>query len=325
MQVVLDAEKVDYAEVFVELKLGNERASIRAIQKENQNKEDIAYPCKILFDQSTRSGFSIWDSKKRLVMVGYLYKKDACSVTEYKYILKNLVENFIEEYQVDTIIHEEIYGGENYLTLEVLMYIKHMIKDLEYENENLKVYGFHNRIWKKHLAKPKAFKFGSTEQEKKEVRKLVEQYYPLLFVESNYYEITEDMADSIGMGIGLILNQKIAGNMLNLVQYNKKLPIHQMIVKKEDVDNWEEIINKLRKPYRDAYNIGKVMEIELNTKRQIDEQLKRVLTHIDCVVCVKIPKSYKNWGLILLEQNIKPSDLNGDKSFWVVSVRKKRK
>ena len=325
MQVVLDTTKVDYKEVFVELKLGNERASIRAIPKENQNKEDIAYPCTILFDQSTRSGFSIWDSKKRLVMTGYVYKKDSCTVTEYKYILKEISEELIKEYQVKTIIHEEIYGGENYLTLEVLMYIKHMIKDLEFENPDLKVFGFHNRIWKKHLAKPKTFKFGATEQEKKEVRKLVEQYYPLLFVESDYYEITEDMADSIGMGIGLILNQKIAGNMLNLVQFNKKLPIHQMIIKKEENDDWETLISKLRKPYRDAYSVGKVMEIELNTNRKIDEQLKRVLTHLDCVVCVKIPKSYKNWGLILLEQNIKPSDLNGDKSFWIVSVRKKRK
>lgn len=321
----MDLNKVDYREIYVEIKLGNERATTRPVLEENQNSEAIQYPCTILFDQSTRTGFSIWDSKKSLVMTGCVYKKDTCSVTEYKYILKEIIENLIAKYRVDTIIHEEIFGGESFLTLEVLMYIKHMIKDLEFENDNLKVYGFNNKIWKKNLAKPKAFKFGNTEQDKKEVRRIVENYYPLLFVDANFCDITEDMSDSLGMGIGLILNQKIQGSLLNAVQFNKKLPIHSVIVKKEDSDDWNDIVAKLRKPFRTAHELNPLMEIELNTSKKIGDQLRRVLTHIDCITCVKIPKSYKDWGIILLEHNIKPSDLNGDKSFWIVSCRKTRK
>lgn len=319
------SDKVDLRNIYLSIENGKNRATTRAVPEEEQTKEDITYPCTILLDQSTRTGFSIWDSKKTLVTTGYVYKKDNCTLVEYKHILKEVIEFLIEKYNITTAIHEEVFGGENFHTVETLLYIKHMVVDLEHTLEGFKVYGFHNKIWKKHLAKPKPFKFGTTAVEKKEVRKYVEQYYPLLFLDASCSLITEDMADSIGMGIGLILNQKLKGNMLNLVQFNKKLPFHSKIVNKADNEDWETVIGKMNKPFRDAYGVSKSMEIELTKSKKLDDQIRRVLTHIDCVAYVKIDKSYRDWGLILLENNIKPSDLEEDKSFWIVTCRKKRK
>lgn len=322
-------EKVDYKELYVEIKSGFERSTVRGTTKEIQNKENIEYPCKMLIDQSTRSGFSIWDNKKQLVKVGYVYKNANCSTTEYKYILKEIIKENINEFKVEVLIGEDVYKGINFETVTTLLNIKSILTDLEYEfkqeKKELQTFFFNNKVWKKNLAKPKDFKFGTTESDKKEVRKIVSEYYPLLFIESSYIEITEDMSDSIGMGIGLILNQNIKGTLLNLVQFNKRLPIHESVVNKLEGESWEDVVKKLRKPFREAYEVGNIFEMDLNTRRKIDDQLRKILTHLDTLVFVKIERTYKDWGILVLENNISLDKLNEDKSFYLVACRKKRK
>lgn len=322
-------DKIKYSELYVEIKDGFQRSTVRGTLKENQNIEDIEYPCTLLIDQSTKSGFSIWDSKKQLIKIVSVNIKDNCSVTEYKYILKDILKEHIDEYQVDTLIGEDIYNGENFHTSSVLINIKSILTDLEYEyskeGNSFTFYAFNNKVWKSNLAKPKAFKFGDTENDKKEVRRIVSEYYPLLFTETTYTELTEDMTDSIGMGIGLILNRNLKGTILNMVQYNKRLPIHESIITKKEDETWEEVVRTLRKPFRDAYEVGSTFEMELNTRRKIDDQLRKILTHIDCLLVVKIERTYKDWGILVLKNNLSLEELNEDKSFYLISCRKKRK
>lgn len=307
--------------VFFEVKGGKHRTSVKAVKEEEQNKADIEYPCFLFLDQSTSTGYALYDNKSQLVLGGVIEKGKA-NLTDYKYKLKGILEELIDDYKVSNVFYEEVYDKENMWTTEVLMYIKHMVQDISYFKEDVEVLGVDHMVWKSKLAGKD--KFNTSGNHKVEVKKYVEGVYPLLFIDKEYIDLTEHTVDAMGMGIGLMVKQTRRGNFYHTVRYKKNLPIEELIVAKGD-KSWEEVIAKCRKPFRDAYELGGIMELELDRRRGIGDLFRRILTHRDGVACVKVPRDYKDWGVTLLLHNKSPEELTESKDFWLIAVRKRRK
>lgn len=283
-------------------------------------------PCNLFLDQATNTGYAVFDSKGCLITGGAFLKEDL-GLQEYKFALKEEIEKLIEKFDVKNVFYEEVFDGGNISTTEILLYIKHMVQDLTYNREDLEVFGLDNKSWKSKLALPDIFK-AEKNKEKELVLHYVLQVYPLLLLGTDFSDIKSHMVDAIGMGIAITIKSGATArtNFYSTVRFNKKLPIHQVLVQKNDTDDWETIIKKLRKPFKTAYEVGDIFEVELNTRKNTDDLIRQILTHKDTLTIMKIPYTYKNWGIMLLENNIKPSDvLSEDKSFWIVSVRKNRK
>lgn len=306
---------------YVSIEGGKNRESVHFIPSDEHNIEEVAKPCFLFLDQATNSGYALFDNKNRLIMTGVVQKGRA-GLQEYKFKFKEILEELVEDYGVETIFHEEVYDKDNMWTTEVLLYIKHMVQDIAYLNKDVEVFGVDHMTWKGRLAGQGKFNYKA--DHKKEVKKFVEGVYPILFMDVKYGELTGDMIDALGMGIGLLVKQTRRGNFYDTVRYKKNLPIHEFLVSKGDKE-WDEVIAKCRKPYRDAYEVGGIMEVELDRRKGIGDLFKRYLTHRDGVVCVKVPRDYKDWGINLLKHGKKPSDLPEDKEYWLIAVRKRRK
>lgn len=314
---------VKQLQVYFEIRDKKDRTSVKFVSKAEQNIESIEYPCYLFIDQSTYSGYTVFDSKSQLVMSGEVDKSTA-SLEQYKFVFNDILKGLVKEYQIKTIFYEEVYDKENKWTTEVLLYIKHMIKDMGYLEKDLDVFGVDHMAWKNKLARPGKFN-GEKGKHKQEVKKWVEAVYPLLFMGANENKLSEHIIDSMGMGIGLLVKKVRSGGFFDSVRYNKNLPTHEKIIVKEEGQEWSEIIAKNNKPYRDAFAIGGVTELELDRRRAVGDLFKKFLSHRDGVAVVRIPKAYKDWGVILLEHGVRPSQLHEDGEFWLVSVRKKRK
>lgn len=307
--------------VYFEVKEKKHRESVRKVSKAEQVQEDIEKPCFLFIDQATSSGYALYDNKNQLILSGRTLKGRS-SLEAYKFGFKDIIYALIDEYEIKTIFHEEVYDRENMWTTEVLLYIKHMIQDIAYLREGVEVYGLDHMTWKTKLASPD--KFNTKNNHKAEIKKYVEGVYPLIFMDKESGKITEDMVDAIGMGVAVLVKQTRRGSFYHTVRYNKNLPVDIKIMVREG-ETWEEKIGRCRKPYRDGYAVGGFTEIELDRRRGTGDLFRRFLTHRDGVVGVHIPKDYKDWGVLLLDFNIKPSSLGGEQDFWLVGVRRRRK
>lgn len=305
---------------------------------------EIKLPCYLFLDQASNTGFSLFDSESRLVITGTI-NRGRTSLPDFKKELVEYIRQLTETYQVETLFHEEVYDQLNMVTTEVLFYIKHAIQDLGYFNKNLTVLGLDHRTWKSNLAKPEKFNFSA--DNKKETEKWVHDIYPLINLK------TEDEYDALGMGISVMIKEKGKKNFYKQARYNKKLPVHFMLHEDtfpmtEDVEvenlayanelleaqeeettkQIESIVQKLRKPFREAYKADGVAELELEKRKGVEDTFRRYLSHKDKLVYVRIPKDYKYWGVLLLEHGISPETFetkdNPDGSYCLIGCRKKR-
>lgn len=338
---------IKYTQYYYTLARHTERNTV-TIAKEEQT--GIEYPCKLLLDQSTSTGYAVYDSYNQLVTSGELIKKTNTSVGRYKHVLSLLLHYFIEKYQVKEVLYEEVYDEANYFTTEVLQYLKHMIRDIEVENEihnrgrAVKVYGVDHRIWKKGLAQPDTFK-AKKGKDKEEVRKYVELMYPLLFIGRNKSKMREDMVDAIGMGIGMYVKETASGKMYNKVRYEKNLPLDEKLyigeypilqtyvakggdydkLSPEEKEELNYFVTKQRKPFRDAYDVRGMEVIDIPNNRQYREMVRRYLTYTDCISVAEITPNHREWGLLLLEHNICLKDYDTEPTFYIVGARRRRR
>lgn len=309
------------------------------VRKKKVSLKEIKTPCTLFLDQASNTGYSLFDAESRLVMTGTI-RRGYTSLQEFKHKFVDYVKKLVDEYEVTTVFHEEVYDQANMQTTEVLFYLKHAVQDLGYFNKDLEVLGLAHTTWKTNLAKPKKFNFKGSDH-KKEVVKWVQDVYPLIALS------TQDEFDALGMGIAVMIKEKGKKNFYKQAKYNKKLPIHVMLYKDvfhgedKDVDtidaesSQEEAekrvspsVEKMRKPFREAFRVGGFTELELDKRRRVEDNIRRFLSHKDMLVYIKIPKTYKYWGVLLLEHGISPerfeSDANPDGSYCLVVCRKKR-
>lgn len=280
------------------------------------DKSEIVYPCHLLTDQATHTGFLIVDDKRRIVRAGSLNKGDRESLYDYKIALKDHLEKLIEEYRVEVVWIEEVYDKMNKQTTEVLYYIKHMIQDLgeEYskDGKELKVLGIDHQRWKSLLAKPNTFKKGGNDKE--QVRKLVKKYYPLLNIKE------EDIIDTLGMMIGLVWNSGDR-DIIYQARINKKLPVNVEVRVLGEGESLAELVNGLGVRFRRKLDNG-LDEFEYNDRFDEVMNCRYFLNFRDSVCWAEIPH-HRNLGQILLRYEIIPKNIKENDRLIVVGSRKK--
>lgn len=284
-------------------------------------KSKISYPCWLFLDQATNVGYCIFDNESRLIISGVADTDNKkISVQQFAHEFSDMLDELIEEFKIETIFYEEVYNEANERTTEVLYYIKHKITDKSYGRDNLMVYPLDHRKWKNLLAGGDKYNFDK--DNKKETEKFVSEIYPLIPI------IADHESDALGMGIAVMIREKNRKNLWKITRYNKKLPIETKVM---DMDinegNVEDLIKnkKLIKPFRDAYEAGGFYELELDRAVKIETTIKKFLSHKDVLLKVKIPKTYKYWGYMLLVAGINPDNLTTeDESFIYLVARKRR-
>lgn len=291
--------------------------------------EEITPPCTMFMDQASSSGFSIYDSESRIIMSGVL-ERGRQRLYDYKEDLVKYILAKVQEYQVTTIFHEEVYDAANMITTETLFYLKSAIKDLGYSEKGLKVMGLAHKTWKSSLAKPEKFVYGK--DDKQEVRKWVSDIYPLLALTK------QDEFDAVGMGIAMMIKEKGKKNFYEWAKYNKKLPIHTVLYKRvfeniedvqaeEHIEEVQEKVGKMRVAFRRGYEAGGLHELDLNRRKEVYDPIRRFLSHVDGLVYINIPRDYKYWGMLLLLHGNAPKDFkeeDNDGSYYILASRKNR-
>lgn len=308
--------------------------------------DELELPCTLFLDQASDSGYSIFDAKSRLFMTGTI-KRGRTRLPDYKQAFIKYVKELADIYNITTVFHEEVYDAANMETTEVLFYLKHAVQDMGFFSENIEVLGLDHRTWKSNLAKPGTFNF-KRKDDKAEIRKWVHEIYPLIAL------TTQDEFDALGMGIAVMINGKGQKNFYKQARYNKKLPVEFMLYKDvfnypkeatvdsekdnllEEVDVYDqrkdvylkEVVDKMRIVYRRGYEAGGMYELELDTRKGVEDSFRRFLSHRDALVYVRIPKDYRYWGVLLLLHGESPetfeTEENPDGYYCLVGSRKKR-
>ena len=291
---------------------------------ESKVRGEIEYPCHLFLDQATKTGYVIYDDKRRLVTAGHVVKDSKEELVDFKYALRDEINALIDKYRVSHVWHEEAYDKANHWTTEVLMYIKHMIKDLSYERSrgigvaegssvgDVTVLGLDHMKWKSLLAKPKAFK--RTGDDKKQVAKFVGEVYPLL-------NLPEDTMDALGMGIAIVFKQSET-NVLHNARINKKLPVFVEVMTLKPGEQIEDKIAKLSKKFRVTAETKGIYEIDYVTKKDELMNARYFLSFKDAVCWARIPY-HTTYGQLLLHYNIVPKNMIEGEEVIMIACRKK--
>lgn len=318
---------------FTEEETRNETKYIEKSQQPN-----FFRPCKMYLDQSTQTGFAIFDSRNHLVTAGEFNKSVKTNTDRYRFALKEFLNLLIDMYSIEHIFYEEVYDSVSPKVTETLNNIKLTVKDIELERifnsednkSKIEVLGVDHAVWKSELAKP--HKFKRTKNDKEEVLKHIERFYPLLVLDMPDGKYLEHMFDSIGMGIGLQVNQGLSTDIYDNVRYHKKLPIVQNIFKLDELPNLEDsekvndFVSTLNKPFRDAYNYGglKVFTIKDKEQRKTDELIKRYLSYKDSLHLLVFDNNYSHYGLTHLFLNNSLKNEDKDQKWCIISARQNR-
>lgn len=280
---------------------------------------------RIFFDQSTNTGYSIFEGNT-LIAVGKVGMGTGGSVESYKQELSTIINTFINHLKLEEVWYEEVYDSANMRTTEVLMYIKHIFKDLRYINRSkgieTRTYGVDHTTWKSILSDKKIKGTGDV---KEQVREFVFKILPLEELDE---DINEDMSDALGMGIArsIKLSDKYSFMM---ARYDSKLPIHEHVLIGQFNELETELKDtKLRKPFREARELGAIIyNVDTEGKLPIKPQqlARRVLTHTDKLVLVEIPEDYRDFGVIMLLNNIPYEEFSKEGSkVYLIFARKRR-
>lgn len=297
------------------------------VVEEEVDKNKWKKPLYLFLDQASSTGYSMFDDDSKLVLSGVMkHEPNVENRSEFVHAMVKEVEDMCVEYGVQHLFHEEVFIDGTTVSMETaekLHYIKSHIQDIKLRHPNIEIYGLDTKKWKSELAKPERFKFskGATKdkQEKAETLKHVTEIFPLVSL------VTDDESDALGMGVAIMIKDRNKRNIYNVTRFNKKLPIHLEIFNKSFDFSNDDAIQKLRVMWKRPANIGGVVQLPLDNRKNIETPIRQFLSHKDALVFVEIPATYKNWGMILLEQNLKLSDIDSeDNSYYLVASRKRR-
>lgn len=297
------------------------------VVEEPVSKEQWKRPLYMFLDQASSTGYSVFDDDSKLVMSGVMqHQPNVESREEFVHMMVQIVEEICVEYGVQHLFHEEVYidgGIVSMSTAEKLHYIKSHIQDIKMRQPQIEIYGLDAKKWKSELAKPERFKFAKGSKrdasEKAETLKHVTEIFPLVSI------VTDDESDALGMGVAIMIKDRNKKNIYNVTRFNNKLPINLQIFNKSFDFTDDEAIQKLKVAWKRPANIGGVTELKIDGRKNIETSIRQFLSHKDSLIFVEIPPTYKNWGMLILEHNLKLSDLDSeDKSFYLVASRKRR-
>jgi len=252
---------------------------------------DIVYPCYLFIDQATKCGIAIYDKFKRLITTLYIKKEDTESIVEYRSKLKGLINDLIIKYKIEKLFCENVYQGENFNTVSVLVSIKEMLADIAYER-NIKYYAIDNKKWKSKIIKPEIQHLDLDEKGK--IRKAVKDRY-------TYIDDEQDVIDAIGIALAVLFNEDSKPVELRL---DKKLSIQHKVFL---VNSPDEIYDNLLKEFKSKIHKLPIYTFDYDISLDFERNFKYVLTNYNVLAVSEIPYN-RYYGQILLMNNIKPSD-----------------
>lgn len=299
----------------------NAGTDFKELNSELTKLKDTGERYKLFFDQSTNTGYSIFQGKE-LRVVGRFGIGKGGGLELYKNKLQQLVNNYMEQLDIEEVWYEEVYDKKNMRTTEVLMYIKHLFKDINYANKvkgkDIGVYGVDHTKWKSILS-DKGIK--GDQNDKEQVRKYV---FEILDIPDSMGElINEDMSDALGMGLARSIKSSDKSFYM-MARFESKLPIHESVIISEDI-NFKTV--KMRKPFREARELGIIVYESEEGKLPIKphELARRVLSHTDKLVAIEVPRNYREYGVLLLLNNIKYEDFKDEEDkMYMIFARKRR-
>lgn len=264
-------------------------------EKKELNYSIIEYPCYMFIDQATAGGACVFDKERRLLSTFYIEKQAGESNVEFRRDLRRFIKNSVEEFRIEKIFCEGVFGGPNFKTTELLISIKETIKDIGFEL-GVRVYPINNKKWKARLALPG--KWDIYEDEKEQVKRHVKEYFP-------YIEAKEDVIDSLGMGIAVLY--KSGGELKPLeMRLDKKLSIKEGVFVLDSLNNLYDLI--AGSSFKKDFERLDVKVFDYDTSVDFGTNFRLILTNYNVLAVAEIPY-HKYYGQILLQNGIKPSEI----------------
>lgn len=275
-------------------------------EKDKLNKNLIEYPTNIFFDQATNTGLCIYDRKNRLITTIRIEKKKRTDIVEFRYKFRKIVQELIEEYKINRIFCEDVFGGISFSVTSKLLSIKDLLIDIAYEND-IKSYPIVNTKWKSRLSYPN--KWDTTEDDKEQIERYVKGYYPLIDFELDVY-------DAVGMAIAVLFK---TGKDIRPVEMrlDKKLKIDTQVLIAEKDESLEKVLERSKFSKLKGYEKN---EFDYDTSIGIKKNFRYILTNYDVLAMTEVPY-HRYYGQILMKYDIKPSEI-GDGRIVGLAIRK---
>lgn len=276
-------------------------------EKKEENKKLIDYPCYLFADQSTATGISIFDKRRRLISTFYVEKEGNEEIQEFRSKFKDLIKELVYEYEIKWMFFEKVYSGINFEVTSLLLSIQEIFKECAYET-GIKAYPLQNKKWKSRLAHPDKFRVDVND--KIQVKNHVRRYFPLL-------NEKEDIIDSLGMAIAVLYK---GSKSIKPIEFslNKKLPIDLDVYVINEIEELAEILEKRK--YKNRIERG-TRVFDYNVKYDITTNFRYILSNYNTIAISEIPY-HRYYGQILLKFNIRPSDIESGATLFGVGFKK---
>ena len=283
--------------------------SKRVFEVKKLNEDLIEYPCVMFLDQATKTGIAVFDNKKRLIKTIFIKREETESLLRYRDKFKKFISNLIDKYKVKKLFCEDVFGGSNFETTEMLLSIKTNLEDIAF-TKGIKFYCLVNTKWKARLSYPNHW--NKAKNDKEQIQKYVKEYFNIV--------VEEDVYDALGMGIAVLY--KTTSNMRPLeMRLNKKLPIDRGVFV---ICDYKEIDDIIDGNFRNSKELLEIKKFDYDPKLSLDVNFRYMLSNFNVLGVCKIPY-HRYYGQILLEFNIRPSDIPSDGFLVGIGRRKKWK
>ena len=277
-------------------------------EKPTKSENLIEYPTSMFFDQATKTGMCIFDKKGRLVTTLRIEKKPRTSMVEFRSKFRKKIQELIHEYKVNRLFCEDVFSGVNFETTQKLLSIRDLLMDLAYEN-GIKAFPINNMKWKSRLSYPTPW--SGFEDDKAQVERYVKKYYPLI-------DFDLDVVDSIGMAIAVLF--KLNTNMRPIeMQLDKKLSIINDVVIAKPGEGIDDILNKSK--IKGKFKGLEVKQFDYDTTLDLNTNFRYILSNYDVIAVTEIPY-HRYYGQILMDYDIRPSEIGEDGRIVGISVKK---
>lgn len=256
---------------------------------------DSLKPCKIFVDPSTNTGISVYDKTGLLVFADYA-QMIGDELVHYRRDLKALLTSVAGFFGADEVYFEEVYGGDNFETLKVLLSIRETFMELRADTK-LKVHGINNKRWKAALGPRVA------EDDKEHIRHYVSQMIDIT-------GLSQDVIDAIGIGMAVMKKQADVVTLPARTKFDYKV---------YPVGSPEETADILRKRHGRQLATFGYNYFTYRTDRQLKENALHALC-FDQFVITAIP-DHRYLPQILLANGIRYAEVKDKYLLTVLSLK----
>ena len=260
----------------------------------------------IAFDQATiHSGISIFDlHERKLLLAGLIERDSEPSPIAYKVEFKKLLLNFVKQYDIKIIMHEDVHFQGLLDVTTTLAVMKAVFEELKYEHPedfgHIEIFPTPSGAWKKFIGATKTSKHAGINHKKIIKNRVLEQFPKM-------EGLKEDTYDAIGIGLAYFAQDDPQNEekRLKRIKVNKKF--HQIIYAEyltdEEYEEQDFIWTDPELGPR-AYEYG-AQQFEYSTKDDLDMNFRYRTNQSNAVWHAVVPE-HRMMSYIWLKYNIAP-------------------